>query len=61
MLINIYINLLKLNLVDTVLSELIYNDLKCHTGLQIHVSGLVKQIELNINFLITEYYFTNMI
>ena len=59
MLINI--NLSKLNLINTLFCDLIYNDLKYHLGLQNHMSGLVKQIDSNINFLLTEYYFTNII
>jgi hypothetical protein len=55
------INLSRLNLVNTLFSNLIYDNLKYHLGLQSHISGLVKQIESNINFLLTEYYFTNII
>ena len=54
-------NLSKLNLVKTLFSDLIYNDLKYHLELHIKISGLVKQIESNINFLLNEYYFTNII
>jgi len=54
-------NITNLNLIKTLFMDLIYNDLKYHLALQIHISGLVNQIKSNINFLLTEYYFTNII
>jgi len=58
---NININFSRLNLVNTLFCDLIYNDFLNHLILKSHISQLVEQIKYNINFLINEYYFTNII
>lgn len=55
------INITRLNLIDTLFVDLIYDKLKYNLELQNQIFGLVIQIELNIHFLIKEYYFTNII
>lgn len=54
-------NIDRLKLVDSLFNDLINDDLKYNFELQNHILGLVQQIKSNINFLLIEYYFTNII
>jgi hypothetical protein len=54
-------NLEKLCLINNLLDELIYNDLKFNKGILSQIIDLIFQIKYNIDFLITQFYFINII
>jgi hypothetical protein len=54
-------NLEKLCLINNLLDELIYIDLKFNKGIFSQIIDLVFQIKYNIDFLITQFYFINII
>lgn len=55
------INLKRLCQINFLLDEIIYIDLKFHIGIQTQIKNLIKKIKLNIDFLISEFYFTNIV
>ena len=54
-------NLIKLSQINDLLDELICIDLKFNTKILLQSVNVIFQIKSNIDFLITEFYFTNII